>query len=149
MALERELEPGDTVFDVGTGSGILAIAAAKLGASRIDAVDIEPVAVRSAAENVERNGVAAQIRTALGSADPDGEFRGPYDVVVANIISRILVELSRGLAHAVKPGGTLILSGVIESREPLVREAFEPRGFQLVHREQIDDWVGLTYRAPS
>lgn len=149
MALEQQLKPGDTVFDVGTGSGILAIAAAKLGASQIDAVDIEPVAVRSAAENAERNGVAKQVRTSLGTADPDGQFQGPYDVVVANIISRILVELSRGLTKAVGPGGTLILSGVIESREPLVREAFEPRGFQLIHREQIDDWVGLTYRAPE
>ncbi|MCC6792433.1 MAG: 50S ribosomal protein L11 methyltransferase, partial [Thermomicrobiales bacterium] len=92
--------------------------------------------------------VAERIRTALGTAEPGGEFQGPYDVVVANIISRVLVELSDGLANAVKPGGLLIMSGVIESREPLVREAFEPRGFQLIDREQIDDWVGLTYRAP-
>jgi ribosomal protein L11 methyltransferase len=149
MALEQQVKPGDSVFDVGTGSGILAIAAAKLGAGKVDAVDIEPVAVRSVAENAERNGVSAQIRTALGSADPNGEFQGPYDIVVANIISRVLVELSSGLSKAVKPGGTLILSGVIESREPLVREAFEPRGFRMIVREQIDDWVGITYRAPS
>jgi ribosomal protein L11 methyltransferase len=149
MAIEDRLKPGATVFDVGTGSGILAIAAVKLGAAHVDAVDIEPVAVRSAAENVERNGVAGQIRTALGTADPEVEFQGPYDMVVANIISRILVELSPGLAHAVKPGGMLILSGVIEIREPLVQEAFETRGFELLSREQIDDWVGLTYQAPS
>ncbi|MCC6793318.1 MAG: 50S ribosomal protein L11 methyltransferase [Thermomicrobiales bacterium] len=148
MGLEKQLERGDVVFDVGTGSGILAIAAVKLGASHVDAVDIEPVAVRSAAENAARNGVAERIRTALGTAEPGGEFQGPYDVVVANIISRVLVELSDGLANAVKPGGLLIMSGVIESREPLVREAFEPRGFRLIDREQIDDWVGLTYRAP-
>lgn len=148
MGVEKQVQPGDRVFDVGTGSGILAIAAAKLGASVVDAVDIEPVAVRSAAENAERNGVAAQVQTSLGSADPDGPRQGPYDIVVANIISRILVDLAPGISKAVRPGGVLIMSGVIESREPLVREAYEPRGFQLIDREQIDDWVGLTYRAP-
>jgi ribosomal protein L11 methyltransferase len=149
MGLERQLKPGETVFDVGTGSGILAIAAAKLGAARVDAVDIEPVAVRSAIENAERNGVGERIRVELGTADPAGPFPGPYDVVVANIISRILVEISSGLMKAVRPGGALILSGVIESREPLVREAFEPRGYRMIEREQIDDWVGITYRAPE
>ena len=149
MALEKHLRAGDTVLDVGAGSGVLAIAAVKLGASHVDAVDIEPVAVRSAAENAERNGVADRIHISLGSVDSDTTARGPYDVVVANIISRILVELSPGLASATKPGGLLILSGVIEQREPLVREAFEQRGFSMFSRDQIDDWVGLVYSAPT
>jgi len=149
MGLEESIKPGDTVLDVGTGSGILAIAAAKLGARAIDAVDIEPVAVRSTKENAERNGVLDLIRVAEGSVAPDGPFVGPYDIVLANIISRVLIELSHGLAKSVKPGGTLVLAGIIEGRELLVRETFEPRGFQLIHRQQIEDWVGLTYRAPS
>ena len=149
MGLEENIKPGNTVLDVGTGSGILAIAAAKLGASTVDAVDIEPVAVRSTKENAERNGVLDLIRVAEGSVAPDGPFVGPYDIVLANIISRVLIELSHGLGKSVKPGGTLVLAGIIEGRELLVRETFEPRGFQLIHRQQIEDWVGLTYRAPA
>lgn len=148
-ALETHLQPGQSVFDVGTGSGILAIAAAKLGASHVDAVDIEPVAVRSTIENAERNGVSSLISVALGSADSESPFQGQYDVVVANIISRILIEISSGLIRAMKPGGTLVLAGVIESRELFVRETFEPRGLQMIERRQVDDWVGLTYRMPS
>jgi ribosomal protein L11 methyltransferase len=148
MALEEQIKPGNTVFDVGTGSGILAIAAAKLGASAVDAVDIEPVAVRSTRENAARNGVSDLIRVEEGSVAPDGPFVGPYDIVLANIISRVLIELVKGLSASVKPGGLLILSGVIDTREAYVRETYEPRGFQLIKRDQIEDWVGLTYRAP-
>jgi ribosomal protein L11 methyltransferase len=149
MALEEQIKPGDSVLDVGTGSGILAISAVKLGAGSVDAVDIEPVAVRSTIENAERNGVAECVRVAEGSVAPDGPFVGPYDIVLANIISRVLIELVKGISSSVKPGGTLILSGVIDSREPFVREAYEPRGFVLIGRAQIEDWVGLTYRAPA
>lgn len=145
-ALEDVIAPGHTVFDVGTGTGVLAIAAAKMGASHVDAVDIEPVAVRATIDNAERNGVADLITVAEGSADVAPTLLGQYDVVLANIISRILVDISADLRRAVKPGGALILSGVIEGREPFVREAFEPFGFQLTKREQIDDWVGLRYR---
>jgi ribosomal protein L11 methyltransferase len=147
MGLEAALKPGDTVMDVGTGSGILAIAAAKLGASRIDAVDIEPVSVRSARENAERNEVAAQIQVELGTAGTP--FSGQYDVVVANIISRVLIELARDISAAVRPGGTLVLAGVIEEHEANVRETFEPFGFHLSQRRQIEDWVGLQYALPA
>ncbi len=146
QGLESVVRPGLTVLDVGTGSGILAVAAAKLGAGRIDAVDIEPVAVRAARENAERNGVGAQIRVERGTAgDP---FTGTYDIVVANIISRVLIEISAGLRAAVKPGGSLVMAGVIVEHEPKVREAFEPYGFSLVKRRQIEDWVGLEYQLP-
>lgn len=143
MGLESAVTPGDSVLDVGTGSGILAIAAAKLGAGRIDAVDIEPVSVRSARENAERNGVADRIRVELGTAG--SPFAETYDVVVANIISRILIEISDGIAHGVRPGGKLVLAGIIEEHEAAVRETFEPHGFTLERRRQIEDWVGLQY----
>lgn len=148
MALEHTLLPGDRVFDVGTGSGILAIAAVKLGAAWVDAVDIEPVAVRSAIENAARNGVENRVRVQEGSASLANTRRGRYDVVVANIISRILVEISEQIVHAVRPGGHVLLSGIVDVREHLVVEAFERQGLQLVRRLQIDDWVGLTYHAP-
>lgn len=148
MALESAVRAGDSVLDVGTGSGILAIAAAKLGATRVDAVEIEPVAVRCARENADRNAVGGVVHVEIGSVGLGEPFTGRYDVVVANIISRVLIELSKGLRAAVRPGGMLLLSGVIASRESYVRETFEPAGFVLEHREQIEDWVGLTYRNP-
>jgi ribosomal protein L11 methyltransferase len=145
QALEDELRPGDCVFDLGTGSGILAIAAAKLGASRIDAVDIEPVSVRMAQANVEMNDVADRVRVDVGSSAPIGE----YDLVVANIIARILVELIDEVIGATRPGGTIILSGVIDMREERVREAYEERGMLFQRRLQMEDWVALVYRRPA
>ncbi|HEY7036740.1 MAG TPA: 50S ribosomal protein L11 methyltransferase [Thermomicrobiales bacterium] len=147
-ALEDELAPGDSVFDVGTGSGILAIAAALLGASHVDGVDVEPVSVRQAAENVERNGVGDRVRIAAGSADAAGGFGGTYDLVLANIIARILVEISSDLVAAVKPGGTLILSGIIEPKEPEVVTAFRALGFEMRRREQMEDWVAQVWGGP-
>lgn len=149
MGLEAAIRPGDRVLDVGAGSGILAISAAKLGASAVDAVDIEPVAERAAAENAERNGVADRIRVAAGSAGADGPFPGRYDIVLANIISRVLIELVESIVNSIEPGGTLVLAGIIDSRESLVREAYEAHGLELTHRAQLEDWVGLTYRSPG
>ncbi|MGH2562366.1 MAG: 50S ribosomal protein L11 methyltransferase [Thermomicrobiales bacterium] len=149
MALEDELQVGDRVLDVGTGSGVLAIAAAKLGASRVDAVDSEPVAVRSARENVERNEVSDRVRVEVGSAGAEGPFTGAYDLVLANIIARILIELVVGVSAAVQPGGRVVLSGIIEGREPAVRSAYEGRGLMFVRRDQIEDWVALVYERPA
>jgi ribosomal protein L11 methyltransferase len=148
FGLEDEIEPGDRVFDIGTGSGILAIAAAKLGAVAVDAVDVEPVAVRSARENAIRNGVGDQVQIEEGSARPDQPFTGNYDLVLANIIARVLIEIADGVAAAVKPGGSLVLAGIIESREPATRGAYERLGLVFERRAQIEDWVSLILRRP-
>jgi len=149
MALENAIVPGATVLDVGAGSGILTIAAALLGAMRVDAVDIEPVAVRSTRANAARNRVDALVRVAEGSVGADGPFQGEYDVVVANIIARILVDLAPALARSVAPGGTLILAGIIDVKESLVQEAFLGQGLALVDRSQMEDWVALVMRKPG
>jgi ribosomal protein L11 methyltransferase len=149
MALEDAIAPGATVLDVGAGSGILAIAAARLGAKRVDAVDIEPVAVRSARDNAARNRVDALVRVAEGSVGTDAPFQGEYDLVVANIIARILVELAPALVRSVAPDGTLILAGIIDVKEPFVHEAFLGLGFALVDRCQMEDWVALVMRRPG
>lgn len=143
QGLEQVISPGATVLDVGTGSGILAIAAIKLGASHVDAVDVEPVAVRATVENAERNGVADRIDAREGSVGPDEPFQGAYDVVLANIIARILIELVDGLRDATTPGGHIVLAGIIESREAEVLAAFTDRGFRLVTRRSFEDWVSL------
>jgi ribosomal protein L11 methyltransferase len=146
IALEDELSPGDTVLDVGIGSGILATGAALLGASAVDGVDVEPVAVRSARENAERNRVDAIVYVEHGSVGPGEPFQGKYDLVVANIIARILIELAPGLTNAVRPGGTLILGGIIDVKEASVRDAFEARGLTVVRREEREDWVLMVLR---
>ncbi len=144
--LEAVIRPGDTVLDVGTGSGVLAIAAARLGADSVDANDIEPVAVRSARENVERNDLAVPIRIAEGTAGTDGPFPATYTLVVANIIARVLIELVDGITGSVADGGTLVLAGIIEGREADVVAAYGARRFVVTDRDQIEDWVGLTLR---
>jgi ribosomal protein L11 methyltransferase len=149
IGVEDELEPGDRVLDVGTGSGVLATAAALLGASAVDGVDIEPVAVRSARENADRNGVGSVVRIEQGSVGDGQPFQGEYDLVVANIIARILIELASSLAKAVRPGGTLILGGIIDSKEAAVRDAFNDVGLSLVRRETSEDWVSLVLRRPA
>jgi ribosomal protein L11 methyltransferase len=148
VALENLVRPGDRVLDVGTGTGILALVAARLGASAVDAVDIDPGAVRVAQENVARNSLGDVIRVELGSLGPGQPISGTYDVVVANNMARILIELAAGMTSAVRAGGTLILSGMADFREEQVREAFEALGWRVVQREQ-DTWVMLVLRQPE
>lgn len=148
IAVEDFLKTGDRMLDVGIGSGILATGAALLGASSVDGVDVEPVAVRSSRENAERNGVGAIIRVEHGSVGPGEPFQESYDLVVANIIARILVELSAALVQAVRPGGTLILGGIIDIKEDLVQDAFGNLGMELLRRDTREDWVVLVYRKP-
>ncbi|MBA2277828.1 MAG: 50S ribosomal protein L11 methyltransferase [Chloroflexia bacterium] len=149
LGLETAMRAGATVLDVGTGSGILAIAAVKLGARHAHAVDIEPVAVRVAGENARRNGVSDQIILKEGSVGPGAPFPGRYDIVLANIIARILIELADGLATATMPDGRLVLAGIIDSREAEVAAAFHERGFAVVERRQEDDWISLVLRRAS
>lgn len=144
-ALEEEVTAGVRVLDVGTGSGILAIGAALLGASAVDAVDIDPVAVSVARDNVACNSFADTVRVELGSVGQGQPFPGTYDIVVANNMARIILELAEGLVGAVRPGGTLILSGVADFREDTVREAFEALGLRLVRRD-LDRWLLLVWR---
>jgi ribosomal protein L11 methyltransferase len=114
QGVETFLTPGMTVFDAGTGSGILAIAAARLGASRVDGVDIDPVSVRTARENVEINDLGVPVDLRSGSIGTGEPFSGNrYDLVIANIIARILIELNEGIVEFVKPGVILVLSGII------------------------------------
>lgn len=149
MLLEEELSPGMTVLDVGTGSGILAIAAALLGARAVRGVDIEPVAIRRAAENVRLNQVADVVQLEVGSLDPEAAEPVTYDLVVANIIARVLIDLAPALVRSVRPGGRLILSGIIEPKEEGVEAAFASLGMERQRREVMDDWVAHVWQRPN
>ncbi len=149
LGVEETVREGDVILDVGTGSGILAIAALKLGASHVDAVDVETVAVRATEENAARNGVADKIDVRLGSVGPGEPFSGQYDVVFANIIARILIELAEPIVAATKPGRPMVLAGIIQEREQDVIDAFAAHGATVENRRQHEDWVSLVLRRQS
>ncbi|MEW5956643.1 MAG: 50S ribosomal protein L11 methyltransferase [Chloroflexota bacterium] len=132
---------GQGLFDVGTGSGILSIAARKLGAGSIRAVDVDDVAVRVAAENFARNGLAGEVELAVGSAVDAGERTWP--LVVANILATILIQLLPDLAAAVAPHGRLILSGLIAGQEAEVAAAAVAQNLHVIERRTAEDWVAL------
>jgi ribosomal protein L11 methyltransferase len=118
--IEKYIKGGESVLDYGCGSGILAIAAAKLGAARVAAVDIDPQAVETAAANIRAN--AAKIETAA----PEHLAPAPYDMVLANILSRPLIMLAPLLAARVRRGGCIALSGILESQAAEVMDAYRP-----------------------
>jgi len=128
-----------SVFDVGTGSGILAMAAWKLGARPILAVDNDDVAVRVAQENFTLNGVTAE--TAVGSANDN--MGQTWQIVIANIIAPVLIEILPDLVAAVTEGGQLILSGMLAEQEADMRAQVEALQLTVTNRHQIDDWVAL------
>jgi len=137
---------GRSLFDVGTGSGVLSIAALKLGAGPIRAVDIDDVAVRVAQENFELNGFPlsqseTSIQTAVGSAADIGERQ--WQLVVANILAHILIQLMPDLAAAIAPGGKLILSGMIAEQEAEVTSMAQRHGLTVIERKTEEDWVAL------
>jgi ribosomal protein L11 methyltransferase len=141
VALEKLVRPGAKVLDLGTGSGILAIAAAKLSAGHVLAVDNDPIAVETARSNVAANGVQGIVSVTCGSL---AEVSGSYDLVVVNILARVIVEMVRGrLTTRVCPGGVLIAAGIIADQEPEVVTALEQEAFAPVERQQREDWVCL------
>ncbi len=126
-----------TVLDVGTGNGILAVAAAKLGAAKVHAVDIDPLAVEAARETVRRNGVANRVTVEEGSVPAD---RG-YDLVLANLTADLLQHLAENLARATD--GNLIASGFIARRRDETRVALESAGTTIRHQESEEGWWAL------
>lgn len=139
--LERLVQPGVSVLDVGTGSGILALAAIGLGASRVLALDNDPVAVDAARQNVERNGVQDKIAVELGSLGVTAI--GQYDLIVANIIAHVLCAIAQELTAALAPGGILITSGIILEREDEVAVSLAAAGLRQRERHRDGDWVAL------
>ena len=140
-ALEELVRPGMTVFDVGTGSGVLAIVAAKLGAKRVEAVDFDPVAVRVARENVRQNGAENVVRTER--SDLLKSVAGKADLIIANIIADIIVRLFGEVEGSLAAGGTMLLSGIIEDRLPDVVEAATAHGFAVEKIEQEKGWAAV------
>ena len=140
-ALEELVRPGMTVFDVGTGSGVLAIVAAKLGAKRVEAVDFDPVAVRVARENVRQNGAEDIVHTER--SDLLKNVAGEADLIIANIIADIIVRLFGEVKGSLAAGGTMLLSGIIEDRLADVVEAAGRHGFSVEKIEREKGWAAV------
>jgi ribosomal protein L11 methyltransferase len=146
LVLEEQVRSGMRVLDLGTGSGILALAAVKLGADVVLALDTDPVAVASARENIQQSGLVDRITVIQGSID---QVTGVYDLVVVNILAKVIVALTQeGLAQCVRPGGQWVTAGIIESQVPEVTSALEAAGLQVTAQRQIFDWVTLTGSRP-
>ncbi|CAA9441526.1 MAG: Ribosomal protein L11 methyltransferase [uncultured Rubrobacteraceae bacterium] len=145
ILLEGYVESGDRVLDLGTGSGILAVAAAKLGAGEVLALDTEAAAVAFAQEVVSLNGLAYVVEVGQGSVESAAP---PYEVVVANIFPNAIIELAPKLATTVRRGGVLITSGSVVARAEETADAVCAAGFGLEQRRPQDDWVGMAFRKP-
>jgi ribosomal protein L11 methyltransferase len=138
--------PGASVLDVGTGSGLLAIAARKLGAGRVAGNDNDPVAVAVARENAGRNGAEVHL-----TEDPLPRLEGPFELVVANILANTLVELAPELDRQLAPGGVVLLSGILAPQEAEVRAAYVARGLRpLPGGDRRDgEWSLLALEKPA
>lgn len=145
-AIVELFDQGDapqSLLDVGTGSGILAMAAAILGAKDVLACDIDPVACEVATENCRRNGLADSV---LIREDPLEQLPGRYDIVVANILAEENLRLADHLVNHLTTGGYLFLSGILEEKEAMVRQGFSQQPLELLKVTRRDEWVCLAWR---
>ncbi|MFE8703220.1 50S ribosomal protein L11 methyltransferase [Cytobacillus sp. FJAT-54145] len=141
QALERTVNKGDSIIDVGTGSGVLSIAAALLGAERVDALDLDEVAVNSAKMNIELNHVDNVVSVAQNNL-----LHGidkTVDVVVANILAEVILKFTDDVARVVKKDGYFIASGIILQKKQVVKDAIAEAGFDIVETVQMEDWVAI------
>lgn len=142
--LETYLKPDMSVIDVGTGSGVLAITAAKLGACSVLAVDLDPVAVRVASENIAINKVVAQVDTLQG--DLLQHVTQPADMVIANIIANVIIGMATDVVHSLKPHGLFLASGIIDERLAEVEAAIRQVGLAVIEIRQKDGWAAIIAR---
>lgn len=137
-ALEDSVKPGQSVADIGTGSGILAIAAAKLGALTVSANDNDTLAVKIARENAAANNVSVTVTEELPL--------GTYDILVANILADVIIGLAGDLISRLKPNGLLIASGIIDTRETDVQTVLESLSLKHIETRRQGEWVALVFR---
>ena len=138
--LETHIRGGETVLDLGCGSGILSIAALLFGASRAEGVDIDELAVKTAVENGRRNGFEAPVLT-YHCGDMAQKVNGTFDVVVANIVADIIVLFCETARNFMHEGSVFLVSGIIKDREQDVLSAFAANGFTVLERKQDGEWL--------
>jgi ribosomal protein L11 methyltransferase len=140
--LEDRVTRGSRVLDVGTGSGILSIAAAKLGAGEVLALDLDPVAVDTAGRNVAANHAEYVVRVLRGSLEAD-TGRNHFDLICINILAEVISDLALALAAVLRPGGVIIASGILDFKSDDVVEALKASGIVVSEKMQEEDWVAI------
>ncbi|KAA9026359.1 50S ribosomal protein L11 methyltransferase [Niallia endozanthoxylica] len=141
QALERTVKKGDTVIDVGTGSGVLSIAAAMLGANKVTALDLDEVAVQSARLNLKLNKVHESVEVLQNNLLEGIDTKA--DVVVANILAEVILRFTEDAANCVKQGGYFITAGIIKQKKDQVRDSIEAAGFEIEETLNMEDWVAF------
>ena len=149
QAMEQRIVPGMTVLDLGTGSGILTIAAIKLGAGLVTALDIDSQAVTAARRNFKRLGINKQVRLGQGSVPHPTAPAGDFDLAVANISARGVTDRCPFILTALKPGALFIASGLLNTQKEEVAAVVEPLGFSPISEWPQEEWTTLVYRAPD
>ena len=139
--LDRLIRGGERMLDIGTGSGILAIAALKLGAAAADGIDIDPMCVRTAGENAARNGVTDRFAVKVG--DLSAEASGVYDIITANIVAAAILDLAPAVPALLADGGRFIASGIIDERKQEVLDGLSAAGLRAVEVLEKRGWVCL------
>jgi ribosomal protein L11 methyltransferase len=140
--LERAIRPGATVLDIGSGSGILAIAAARLGAMAVDAAESDAEALPYAEANIARNGAVGRVGLVHALVDECylEERRGRYDLILANVLSGVLRPLLRAMHAALREGGALVLGGILVEESEGMKRAAEAEGLEVVAEDVEDEW---------
>lgn len=146
QALEKTVQSASSVIDVGAGSGVLSIGAAKLGASKIHALDLDEVAVRSAIENIALNKVDDIVQVTHGNLLDNVNEQA--DIVVANILAEIIMTFTNDAFSIVKDGGLFITSGIIANKKEDVRNSLQVAGFEIEEVMMMEDWVTIISRKP-
>ena len=144
QALERTVKPGDTIIDVGTGSGVLSVAAALLGAKNVLALDLDEVAVQSAILNTKLNKVHDVVTVRKGNLLQ--EVTEEADIIVANILAEVIVRFTEDAYNRIKKGGYFITSGIINLKKQLVKDSLIKDGFEIVETLTMEDWVAFIAR---
>lgn len=139
--LRQVMWPGATVLDVGCGSGVLSVAAARLGAPYVEAIDVSLAAVEATAGNAERNGVAGVV---AASTRPLGDVQDQFDVVLANLLAPVVIDLAADLSRVVGPSGVLVVSGLLEGADAEVRAALAP--LHVVDTATREGWITMLAR---
>ncbi|MBB5173949.1 50S ribosomal protein L11 methyltransferase [Texcoconibacillus texcoconensis] len=146
QAIEKRIKEGERIVDVGTGSGVLSIAAAKLGAKDVEALDLDEVAVKSARLNAKLNKV--QDVVSVEQKNLLEHFVGECDTVVANILAEIIVRMTDDAYRILKPGGTIITSGIIQAKKEQVLESLESSGFVIDEIVEMEEWLAIIAKKP-
>ena len=144
LLMEKYLKPGEKVLDVGCGSGILSIIAARLGASRVLGIDIDDEAVTASEENGELNGVMDTAHFQIGDLTEGEDFQA--DVVVANLLTHLVLRLSPDIPKHMLPGGRYVTSGILVEQEASVVQALEELGFTVLETAEKGDWCCIAAR---